>query len=77
MPSTDRFAADPKSQTGLGLGLVLEAVRVRNSDLVIGKSPEGGALVLMRLPLAPAHRVQEVESRAVQSAPAAIGAGLR
>ena len=77
VPSTDRFAADPKSQTGLGLALVLEAVRVRDGDLVIGESPEGGALVLMRLPLAPARRVQEVEARAVQSAPATIGAGIR
>ena len=39
---TDRFAADPKSQTGLGLGLVHEAVRVRRR-LVVGGSPgEGG-----------------------------------
>ena len=42
VPSTDQFAADPKSQTGLGLGLVREAVRVRGGDLVMGESPEGG-----------------------------------
>ena len=35
------------------LGLVNEAVRVRGGSLVIGESPEGGALVLMRLPLGP------------------------
>ena len=75
VPSSDQFAADPKSQTGLGLGLVHEAVRVRGGDLVMGESPEGGALVLMRLPLAPARRVQAVEARAVPSAQA-VGAGL-
>jgi two-component system OmpR family sensor kinase len=48
---TDAFAADPKSQTGLGLGLVQEAVRVRDGGLFIGSAPEGGALVMMRLPL--------------------------
>ena len=52
-PSSDQFATDPKSQTGLGLGLVSEAVRVRGGSLVMGESPEGGALVLMRLPRGP------------------------
>jgi len=73
-PSSDQFAADPKSQTGLGLGLVHEAVRLRGGDLVVGESPEGGAQVLMRLPLAPARRVQAVESRAVPTSAVALGA---
>jgi signal transduction histidine kinase len=43
-------AADPKSQTGLGLGLVREAVAARGGKILAGRSDEGGASVLMVLP---------------------------
>ena len=44
-------AADPKRQTGLGLGLVREAVGTRGGSVTVGVSPEGGALVLMLIPV--------------------------
>ncbi len=50
VPGWDHVTPDPKSQTGLGLGLVQEAVRARGGALFIGRAPEGGALVLMKLP---------------------------
>jgi two-component system OmpR family sensor kinase len=43
--------ADAKRQTGLGLGLVREAIGVRGGWLWVGRSPEGGARVLMVAPL--------------------------
>jgi two-component system OmpR family sensor kinase len=43
--------ADPKAKTGLGLGLVREAIASRKGRVVAGRSPEGGALVLMVSPL--------------------------
>jgi signal transduction histidine kinase len=45
--------SDAKSQTGLGLSLVQEAVGARGGRVAIGPSPEGGALVLMQVPLRP------------------------
>jgi signal transduction histidine kinase len=43
-------AADPKAQTGLGLGLVREAVAARGGKILAGRSDDGGASVLMVLP---------------------------
>lgn len=42
---------DQRSQTGLGIGLVQEIVEARGGRVVAGRSREGGALVLMNLPL--------------------------
>lgn len=42
--------ADPKAQTGLGLGLVREAIATRGGRIHVGCSPEGGARVLMVSP---------------------------
>jgi two-component system, OmpR family, sensor kinase len=44
-------AADPKAQTGLGLTLVSEAAAARGGHLVAGRSAEGGALLVMSVPL--------------------------
>jgi len=44
-------AADPKAQTGFGLALVDEVASVRGGHLVAGRSAEGGALILMLLPV--------------------------
>lgn len=44
-------AEDPKAQTGLGLALVQDAAELRGGRLVAGRSSEGGALVLMAVPL--------------------------
>ena len=43
---------DERSQTGLGLGLVKEIVEARGGRLHAGRSREGGALLVARLPLA-------------------------
>jgi two-component system OmpR family sensor kinase len=49
--TSDRdLVPDAKSQTGLGLGLVREAVAARGGTVVVGTSAEGGASVLMRIP---------------------------
>lgn len=45
-------ALDEKAQTGLGLGLVREVVAGRGGKVVVGRSAEGGAQVLMLLPQA-------------------------
>lgn len=42
---------DARSQTGLGLGLVREAIAIRGGHLVVGRSPEDGAQVLMAAPV--------------------------
>ena len=42
---------DALSQTGLGLGLVRAAVTARGGRVVAGRSPEGGALLLLQTPL--------------------------
>ncbi len=55
----DRIAADDardsvsdaRSQTGLGLLLVREVADARGGRLTVGRSAEGGALMLMALPL--------------------------
>ena len=47
----DYVAEDPKAQTGLGLALVREAARARGGRVVAGVSAEGGAVVMMVLPL--------------------------
>lgn len=59
------IAADPKAQTGFGLALVGEVASVRGGHLVAGRSAEGGALILMVLP---------VEDPAAGPAPAVGGA---
>jgi len=53
LPADDRryVAADPKAQTGFGLALVHEVAAVRGGHLVAGRSAEGGALLLMLLPV--------------------------
>ena len=43
---------DALSQTGLGLGLVRGVAAARGGRLVAGTAPEGGALMLLQLPLA-------------------------
>ena len=45
---------DVRAQTGLGMGLVHEIVEARGGRVCAGRSREGGALVLMLLPLRPA-----------------------
>ncbi len=45
---------DARSQTGLGMGLVQEIVEARGGRVCAGRSREGGALVMMLLPLRPA-----------------------
>ena len=51
-------AADPKSQTGLGLALVRDEAVARGGRLVAGRSAEGGALVVVAVPLVrPRHGV--------------------
>jgi K+-sensing histidine kinase KdpD len=42
---------DELSQTGLGLGLVRTVVGDRGGQIRAGRAPEGGAFVVMRLPL--------------------------
>lgn len=44
-------ARDELSQTGLGLGLVRGVVAARGGRLIAGDSAEGGALVLMQIPV--------------------------
>jgi signal transduction histidine kinase len=46
-----RTPRDELSQTGLGLSLVRGLVTARGGRLVAGRSPEGGALVLMTVPV--------------------------
>ncbi|WP_296607252.1 HAMP domain-containing sensor histidine kinase [Nocardioides sp.] len=43
-------SSDPLSQTGLGLGLVQEILKARGGRLRAGRSDEGGALLVLRLP---------------------------
>ncbi len=43
-------APDPKARTGLGLGLVYEAMTTRSGRVLAGRAAEGGALVVMLLP---------------------------
>jgi two-component system OmpR family sensor kinase len=45
---------DELSQTGLGLGLVRGLVTARGGRLLAGIAPEGGALLVLQLPLVPA-----------------------
>jgi signal transduction histidine kinase len=51
--------ADPKAQTGLGLGLVREAVAARGGKILAGRSDEGGASVLMILPTGEGEKVSD------------------
>jgi signal transduction histidine kinase len=44
-------AKDPHAQTGFGLALVQDAAEFRGGRLVAGRSREGGALVLMAIPV--------------------------
>jgi two-component system, OmpR family, sensor kinase len=54
---TDHLSAqtprDALSQTGLGLGLVRGVVAARGGSVSAGRSPEGGALLLLRIPVEP------------------------
>jgi signal transduction histidine kinase len=55
-PGGDRHyrTPDPKAQTGFGIAIVHEVVRLQGGSLRAGVSREGGALVLMAIPAAPA-----------------------
>ncbi|HQR26824.1 MAG TPA: HAMP domain-containing sensor histidine kinase [Nocardioides sp.] len=62
-PNLDPYLAeDPKAQTGFGLTLVRDAAVARGGRLVAGRSVEGGALLLMAVPL-----VHEQEGAAPRS----------
>lgn len=54
---TSHDALDVRSQTGLGIGLVQEIVEARGGRVCAGRSREGGALVLLLLPLRPTDSV--------------------
>ena len=54
---TTSAPVDERSQTGLGLGLVKEIVTARGGRLHAGRSREGGALLVARLPLTAASQV--------------------
>lgn len=47
----DPVRLDARSQTGMGIGIVQEALTARHGRLLAGRSREGGALLLMALPL--------------------------
>ncbi|GIG21339.1 hypothetical protein Cch01nite_20630 [Cellulomonas chitinilytica] len=61
---------DELSQTGLGLSLVRTMVTSRGGRLVAGRSPEGGALMLMRLPVD--ARAPATAAPAAPAAPAPV-----
>ena len=48
---TEAGEPDPRSQTGLGIGLVQDIVESRNGRVFAGRSREGGALVMTSSPL--------------------------
>ncbi len=50
LPPGEGIPPDPRSQTGLGIALVQEIVEARDGRLFAGRSREGGALLLVRLP---------------------------
>ncbi len=51
-PTADGVKPDPRSQTGLGIGLVQDIIESRHGRVFAGRSREGGALILTRSPLA-------------------------
>jgi signal transduction histidine kinase len=51
VPEPGSATPDPRSQTGLGIGLVREIVEARQGRLLAGRSREGGALLALRLPV--------------------------
>jgi two-component system, OmpR family, sensor kinase len=53
-PPTLTAEPDPRSQTGLGIGIVQEIVAARHGRVLAGRSREGGALIAMVLPMSPA-----------------------
>ncbi len=64
------LVSDPRSQTGLGLSLVRDAVELRGGRLVAGRSREGGAEVFVvcpRHPTSPAPRLRRPSSRPAPS----------
>jgi K+-sensing histidine kinase KdpD len=50
-PDKVEVPRDELSQTGLGLGLVRTVVLDRGGQIRAARAPEGGALVVMRLPV--------------------------
>jgi two-component system OmpR family sensor kinase len=71
----DHADVDAKSQTGLGLPLVQEAVGARGGRVAIGPSPEGGALVLMQVPVRARLRGSAAEGLVVHdTVPVALAA---
>ena len=50
-PLADPTPSDPRSQTGMGLTIVQETLAARGGRLLAGRAREGGALLLMVLPL--------------------------
>jgi two-component system OmpR family sensor kinase len=51
--SRDDGGNGPRSQTGLGLALVQEIMEARSGRVIVGRSREGGALVLLVMPSEP------------------------
>lgn len=66
-------ASDPKSQTGLGLALVHESAAFRGGRVVTGRAAEGGALVLMAVPVGPAAPVVGPKSALPTEIPELVG----
>jgi two-component system OmpR family sensor kinase len=62
--------ADPKAQTGLGLGLVREAVVARGGTIVAGTCSDGGASVMMVMPREAANGVAASRTGDGAAAPA-------
>lgn len=50
--AVDAVRPDPRSQTGLGIGLVQDIIESQHGQVFAGRSREGGALVVARWPLA-------------------------
>jgi signal transduction histidine kinase len=46
-------ARDDLSQTGLGIGLVVDVARLRGGQVVVGRSAHGGADIALRVPVHP------------------------
>ncbi len=68
------------SEAGLGLSIVQEVVRQRDGRLVAGRSAEGGALLLMVIPVDPSqtdgHLRRGLDGHVADAAPSAMADGL-